>query len=87
MPGIHNIGKVLEYKLEEVGIDSYEKLCEIGTEDAFARIYANRSNISKGFLFAIEGAIQGVRTKYLSKERKAELLEFVKSLKANKNQL
>lgn len=86
IPGIYNIGKVLEYKLNEVGIDTYEKLCKAGTRKAFSKLYSKNNRISKGFLFAIDGAIQGIKTKDISSKRRVELLKFFKSLKEkNKN--
>jgi len=78
--GVHNIGKVLELKLEAVGIDSLEELKRVGTEEAFLRLLANNKNTSRSVIFSIEGAITGVRWHYLNEERKIELREFYNSV-------
>lgn len=84
LPGIYNVGKVLEVSLKKAGIDSFEKLCEIGTEKAFLKLYANNKNTSKSILFALEGAIQEIRWHNLDKKRKTQLTKFFNSVKANK---
>lgn len=78
--GVHNIGKVLELKLEAVGVDSWEDLCKVGTEEAFLRLLANNKNTSRSVIFSIEGAITGVRWHNLNEERKIELRKFYDSV-------
>ncbi|MDD2386322.1 MAG: TfoX/Sxy family DNA transformation protein [Bacteroidales bacterium] len=78
--GVHNIGKVLELKLEAVGIMSLEDLIELGTEEAFLRLLANNKNSSRSVMFSLEGAITGVRWHILDEKRKKELDEFYKSV-------
>jgi DNA transformation protein and related proteins len=78
--GVHNIGKVLELKLEAVGIDSLEELRRIGTEEAFLRLLANNKNTSRSVIFSIEGAITGVRWHSLNGPRKDELKNFYNSV-------
>ncbi|MDD4149787.1 MAG: TfoX/Sxy family DNA transformation protein [Bacteroidales bacterium] len=78
--GVHNIGKVLELKLEAVGIMSHDDLIEIGTEEAFLRLLANNKNTSRSVIFSIEGAITGVRWHKLDEKRKEELGEFYNSV-------
>ncbi len=78
--GVHNIGKVLELKLEAVGIYSVEDLREVGTEEAFLRLLSNNKNTSRSVIFSIEGAIKGVRWHKLEENRKEELREFYKSV-------
>ncbi len=78
--GVHNIGKVLELKLEAVGIMSLEDLTELGAEEAFLRLLANNKNTSRSVLFSLEGAITGVRWHVLDDKRKEELGEFYNSV-------
>lgn len=78
--GVHNIGKVLELKLEAVGIDSIEELRKVGTEEAFLRLLANNKNTSRSVIFSIEGAITGVRWHHLNEPRKVELRKFYDSV-------
>lgn len=74
--GVHNIGKVLELKLEAVGIDSLEELKKVGTEEAFLRLLANNKNTSRSVIFSIEGAITGIRWHKLEGPRKEDLKKF-----------
>ncbi|MDD2634288.1 MAG: TfoX/Sxy family DNA transformation protein [Bacteroidales bacterium] len=78
--GVHNIGKVLELKLEAAGITSFEELVELGTEETFLRLLANNKNTSRSVLFSLEGAIEGVRWHKLVEKRKEELGEFYNSV-------
>lgn len=83
--GAHNIGKVLEIKLKEVGIENLEDLKKVGTEEAFLRLYSKNKNTSRAILFSIEGAIAGVRWHNIDKNRKNELEKFFKSVTQGKN--
>ena len=76
---IINIGKVLEKKLNQVGINSYEELLETGAENTFIKILTIDPNACINMLYALEGAIQGVRKHNLSSSRKRELLDFYKT--------
>lgn len=77
-----NIGKVLKEKLLEAGISSLEELKSTGSEQAFLRIRTLHDSEDGciNMLYALEGAIQGIRWHGLPKERKAELKEFLKLL-------
>jgi DNA transformation protein len=74
-----NIGKTLELKLKEVGILTPEDLKNTGTENALLRIRATDETACYNMLCALEGAIQGIRWHDLSKERKEELKQFLKT--------
>jgi DNA transformation protein len=78
--GVHNIGKVLELKLEAVGIETLDELKKVGTEEAFLRLLANNKNTSRSVIFSIEGAITGVRWHNLNGPRKDELKKFYNSV-------
>lgn len=72
-----NIGKTLTEKLNKIGISNPEELLEIGSENAIIRIASIENNgACINMLYALEGAIQGIRWHGLSAERKAELKAF-----------
>lgn len=76
-----NIGKTLEQILSNIGIDSREKLMEIGSKEAFARIKSVDSSACYNMLCALEGAVQGIRWHGLDEKTKQELKEYFKSFK------
>lgn len=77
-----NIGKTLAAKLTLVGITNLEELKEVGSENALIKISTLEKNEACiNMLYALEGAIQGIRWYGLSKERKYELKEFYRLLK------
>ncbi len=75
-----NIGKVLELKLENVGINSLEDLKEVGTEEAFARVKQIDKNAGRSILFAIDGAVQEVKWHAIPEERKEKLRAYFNEL-------
>ena len=78
-----NIGKVLARKLHQAGITSYDDLIDLGSVEAYLRIWDHKGVIGYNMLYALEGAIQGVRWHDLSAEQrqtvKRELLAALKS--------
>ena len=76
-----NIGSVLAQKLAEIGITTIEQLRITGAEQAFIRLETLDCTACINMLYALEGAVQGVRWHSLPKERKHELMEFFRSLK------
>ncbi len=72
-----NIGKTIEEKLRKVGIDTHQELLKVGSKNAIIKISTlENSGACINMLYAIEGAIQGIRWHELDKERKQELKEF-----------
>jgi DNA transformation protein len=71
-----NIGKVLSEKFEMVGIRNEQELKAVGTEKAFLLIRSIDNDACIHQLFAIDGAVQGIRWHNLSKTRKDELKTF-----------
>lgn len=71
-----NIGKEVERQLNEVGITSYEQLKSLGAESAWLKIQEIDESACIHRLYALEGAILGVKKTLLPNERKAELKEF-----------
>lgn len=71
-----NIGKIVEAQLIQVGIDTTEKLKEIGAKEAWLKILEIDESACINRLMALEGAIQGVKKSMLSDEVKADLKDF-----------
>lgn len=75
-----NVGKVLEQLLNDVGISTSEQLREIGTKETFIRIRTKDPSACIHMLYGIQGAIEGIKDKFLSESIKQELKEFYRSL-------
>ena len=75
-----NIGIELVKKLKVVGIETPGQLAEIGSKNAIIRLSTlENSGACINMLYALEGAIQGIRWHSLSKEKKKELLDYFKT--------
>lgn len=73
-----NIGSEVERQLNEVGIETYDELKEIGAEQAWLRIQKMDTSACIHRLLGLEGAIQGVKKTLLPEARKTDLKEFYK---------
>ncbi len=71
-----NIGKEVERQLNEVGISTEVELKQIGSKDAWLRIKRMDDSACIHRLYALEGAIEGIKKSQLSPEKKEELKEF-----------
>lgn len=78
LTGCINIGKDTESKLNQVGIDSFEKLKELGSEQAFLRLQAFDPGACLNLLYGLEGAIEDIKWNELPPEKKQYLLAFHK---------
>lgn len=76
-----NIGREMEKKLMSIGIDSSEKLVEMGAKNAFLRLKQTYPNVCLVHLYTLEGAIQNIEFNCLSENKKRELKEFSDFLK------
>jgi len=76
-----NIGNNLEAQLNEIGIETFEQLKEIGSTQAWLDIKSIDNSACINRLYAIEGAIKGIRWHNLSNEVKNELKEFYNAVK------
>jgi DNA transformation protein len=76
-----NIGRTLAEKLIAVGITAPNELISIGSENAMIKIKTIDKEACINMLYALEGAIQGIRWHDLDKRRKLELLDFFNQLK------
>ncbi|ABI69328.1 TfoX/Sxy family protein [Syntrophomonas wolfei] len=81
---LSNIGKVIEQQLYEVGITTYEQLKESGSKQAWLKIKSIDPSACIHRLYALEGAIQGIKKSQLPAEMKADLKEFYNSFKGIK---
>ena len=78
---LQNIGKTLAEKLIKAGITNEQELKMAGSENAVIKISTIENNdVCINMLYAIEGAIQGIRWHDLDKYRKKELKEFYDQL-------
>ncbi len=78
---LSNIGQMVEQQLNQVGIKTYEQLTQIGSKQAWLKIKMMDPSVCIHRLYALEGAIQGVRKNQLSAAIKIELKEFYYSFK------
>ena len=76
-----NIGPEQAKRLELAGINCAENLKDIGTENAFIKLKTVFPAACHNQLYALEGAIKGIRWHGISKERKQELREFMEMTK------
>ncbi|MSU00380.1 TfoX/Sxy family protein [Tissierella pigra] len=76
-----NIGNKVEQQLNEVGIETINQLIETGSRQAWLRIKEIDDSACINRLYALEGAIQGIRWHDLSEVSKEELREFFNTYK------
>ena len=76
-----NIGAVVEEQLNQVGINSYDQLKEMGSRQAWLKIKAIDDSACINRLYGLEGAVQGIKKSQISSEVKAELKEFYNNCK------
>lgn len=81
LSGLPNIGPKLETQLREVGIDTAEKLLEAGPEQAWLRILARDPSACIHRMYALAGAVRGVRKTELPEAEKKRLSAFVREAK------
>jgi DNA transformation protein len=76
LSGLLNIGPKLEVQLYEVGITTAKQLKEIGSREAWLRIFARDPSACTMRLYAFEGALQGIPLTDLDNSTKQSLKEF-----------
>lgn len=76
-----NIGKEVSKKLIAVGIDTPEKLIELGSKEAFIRLKTIDDTACFSMLQGLEGAIEGIRWHNLPEPVKKDLKQFFNSFK------
>ena len=76
-----NIGPVLAARLHEAGVYSWEDLAELGSVEAVLRVRSNDLSACYNTLYALEGAIRGIRWHAIPRdERQAIKTEFLRAL-------
>lgn len=81
LTNLPNIGKTLADKLNMIGIKNEQDLKQTGSENALIKISTiENSGACINMLYALEGAIQGIRWHGLDSERKNELKEFYRMM-------
>ena len=81
LTNLPNIGSVLAEKLKAVGISTANDLISTGSENAIIKIKTIDSEACLNMLYALEGAIQGIRWHNLDVRKKQKLKEFFNLLK------
>jgi DNA transformation protein len=76
-----NIGKKLEELLMQAGITDPAELQKLGSKAAFERLLLIDETACMNKLYALEGALQGIRWHHLSEDDKKSLREYFHSLK------
>ena len=71
-----NIGAKLEEQLKKVSINTLQDLQDLGSIEAWLRIKAIDDSACIHRLYALEGAIQGIKKSELSIDIKKELKDF-----------
>lgn len=74
-----NIGPVIEKRLNEIGVRKRADLEALGPAEAYRRIAAaaNRRTVSIGYLYSLQGAIDGLHRDALPKDVKGRLLREI----------
>lgn len=78
---LHNIGKTMEKRLAAIGINDAEALMKAGSKEVFIKLRLLEGDTYFSSLCGLEGAIQGIRWHYLSRETKEDLKKFFDSFK------
>lgn len=81
LSALPNIASKLESQLADAGITAIEQLKSVGSREAWLRILANDPSACINRLYALEGAIQGVRWHNLDDDVKKSLKEFYQNHK------
>ena len=75
------IGLTIAHKLDEIGVKNQQQLRELGSENALIRISELENNgVCLDLLYALEGAVQGIRWHALDKGRRQELEHFYRAI-------
>ncbi len=78
-----NIGVKLEEQLIVAGIETPEQLRALGSHEAWLRLRRMDPTVSLTRLYALEGAVRGVRWHLLDEDIKRELRAFAEGADAS----
>lgn len=76
-----NLGPVIIQKLFQADIQSAEQLRTVGSTKAFLAIERHDPSACLSMLYALEGAVEGIRWHSLDSEKKRELKRFFQNKK------
>ena len=79
-----NLGQKIEKELNKAGINTIEELIAMGSEEAFIKLHTIDKTSCIHKLYALEGAIQGIRWHDLPQQKKDELKIFFNLITKNK---
>lgn len=85
---LRNVGPRLAAKLIEAGIDTPEKLRQLGAKKAFKKMYPSGDaygDFNAAYLYALEGAIRNCDWLDVPKEIKQDYREYARNLQKRKN--
>jgi len=68
-----NVGDKLASELQRAGIATYDRLVQLGAVEAALRITRGRPHTGYNLLYALEGAIRGIRWHAIAKADRAAL--------------
>jgi DNA transformation protein len=76
-----NIGSTLAAELHGIGVSSLPELVALGSVEATRRIARSRPGTCHSLLFALEGAIRGIRWHSIPKSERAALKDRFDALR------
>ena len=83
-----NIGEVLAQQLQQVGIETPQQLKAAGSKEAFLRLRLQVDETAcLHKLYALQGAVEGVRYTQLSAQTKQQLKRFFHALCTGQRQV
>ncbi|MGG3455085.1 TfoX/Sxy family protein [Paenibacillus rhizolycopersici] len=71
-----NISTVIARNLRQAGLETPDQLYAMGSKEAFVRIKLQDPTACLNMLYALEGAIRGIRWHQMDAEVKSELKAF-----------
>lgn len=83
MQSLRNIGPVCARDLVAAGIDSPEKLKELGAQEAFLKLclHTKKFCFNAAYLYALEGAIKNCDWRAIPENKKIEFKAFTAKLR------
>ena len=76
-----NIGATLADRMKDAGIKNGDELVSLGAKQAFLKVKSLYPDACINHLYAIEGAIEGIRWHNLPSETKSDLKDFYNEFK------
>lgn len=77
-----NLGPRSQQMLAAVGIDTWQRLRELGAVRAYLRVKRNGGNASLNLLWALEGALTGQHWQVVAKQERLRLLMELEALES-----